>query len=430
MSGTIIRVAIAALLLAAIAAAETGPAGAIEVSGEQLWISARRLDDGRVEVRAESAWRGDQVQPERRYLPANAPVGRWLRSDRILVGWGVTGRIEARRLSDGRTELSFSTWDDYRLLPEERYLPPDAPIGRWLRSSELGFTRDRSIAIATGRFVAVDTSFRHTCGVRETGEVQCWGWDYWGEVDAAEGRFTDVSVSSQHSCGVRETGEVVCWGWSELSAWEVPEGRFTAVGVDWEHTCGLRTTGEIACWGSPYDDRTNVPAGRFTAVSVGDRNTCGLRETQEILCWGAEETGVNEVPGGQFNAVTVGFRHACGLRETGEATCWGEDGSNYLGMPDTRFTALAAGVGFTCGLLLDGAVRCWGGHRWDSESPTARFRAVSAGGNHACGLQETGAIVCWGEVPIGRGSETDSRSPIECFGVNIAPVCWWDEGEN
>ena len=49
-----------------------------------------------------------------------------------------SGRIVARRLADGRTEIGWQPDDgDERVLPQQRYFPADATVDRWLRSAEI-----------------------------------------------------------------------------------------------------------------------------------------------------------------------------------------------------------------------------------------------------------------------------------------------------
>ena len=100
------------------------------------WISARRLSDGRTEL----SWvlsGGERILPRSRYLPVDARVGRWLRSSPIEVGGVEVGRIEARLLAGGRIEFGFTPTGGERILPASRFLAVDAEVGRWLRSSEI-----------------------------------------------------------------------------------------------------------------------------------------------------------------------------------------------------------------------------------------------------------------------------------------------------
>ena len=99
-------------------------------------IVARRLADGRIE----SSWLpagGERVLPQQRYFPVTAQVDRWLRSSAIELHGVEIGRIEARLLPDGRIEFVFTPTGGQRILPPSRYFPADAAIGRWLRSAEI-----------------------------------------------------------------------------------------------------------------------------------------------------------------------------------------------------------------------------------------------------------------------------------------------------
>lgn len=63
-----------------------------------------------------------------------------------------------------------------------------------------------------GRFSTVSVGARQSCGLRETGEVECWGENEYGQMDAPSERFTQVSVGEGSTCGLTEAGGVHCWG--------------------------------------------------------------------------------------------------------------------------------------------------------------------------------------------------------------------------
>ena len=100
----------------------------------------------------------------------------------------------------------------------------------------------------------------HTCGLRETGVVECWGSNWYGQADAPAGRFSVVSAGDRHTCGLRETGAVECWGANRNGQTDAPAGRFSTVSADWYHSCGLRETGAVECWGWNGYGLTDVPA--------------------------------------------------------------------------------------------------------------------------------------------------------------------------
>ena len=101
-------------------------------------ITARRLDDGRVEFAFRPSG-GARIFPEQRYVPADAASNSWLVSSDVTHVDATLGRIIARRLDDGRMEFGFRVAGGDELLPHLRFVPA-VTSGGWLRSSELSFS--------------------------------------------------------------------------------------------------------------------------------------------------------------------------------------------------------------------------------------------------------------------------------------------------
>ena len=101
-------------------------------------ITARRLDDGRVEFAFRPSG-GARIFPEQRYVPADAELNNWLVSSDVTHVDATLGRIIARRLDDGRMEFGFRVAGGDELLPHLRFVPA-VTSGAWLRSSELSFS--------------------------------------------------------------------------------------------------------------------------------------------------------------------------------------------------------------------------------------------------------------------------------------------------
>ena len=422
------RAAIAALTalaaVAAIVAADFAPPASAQSEDESAGrIVARRLDDGRVEF----GWQpsgGSRVLPTQRYFPADITHNRWLRSSPVEVDNEAIGRIEARQLDDGRIEFAFTPTDGERILTDARYFPTSARPNRWLRSTEITIG-------APVPFIAVSAGHRHTCGLRESGAIECWGDNRSGQTDtrARFSPFITVSAGRTHTCGIRESGEMRCWGANQYGASVHPQGReFTAVSANRFYTCGLlRDSGEIECFGQIPNSPMHIPpAGSFSAVAVGgDAYACGIAETLgtvapdtspsgEIECWGANYyVNTNTPAGSDFTAVSAGFKHACGLRENGTIECWGDIDQDWgqTNAPAGRFTAVSIGSAHACGLRENGAIECWGANANDygqTNAPDGSFTAVSAGGLHTCAIRDDGVIVCWGDNREGQAtSPTD-----------------------
>ncbi len=101
-----------------------------------LRVIARLLEDDRVAHGVELS-NGLRILPDARHTDASHSVGRWSVSSAVQVGGSEVGMIRARRLNDGRIELAFLAVTGETLLPDVRFVPADAPVGEWLRSGEI-----------------------------------------------------------------------------------------------------------------------------------------------------------------------------------------------------------------------------------------------------------------------------------------------------
>ena len=103
-------------------------------------IVARRLRDGRTELgwqqRANGVW-GERILPSRRYFPPAPTIGRWLPSSAVSVEGIEIGHIEARLRRDGGIELAFTPTGGERFLPFENYIPSNVAVGSWRHTSEI-----------------------------------------------------------------------------------------------------------------------------------------------------------------------------------------------------------------------------------------------------------------------------------------------------
>ena len=360
----------------------------VEVEGEAIGrINARLLDDGRIEF-AFTPTDGERILTDARYFPVDARPNRWLRSTEITIsaapaaGFVAISGACAIRAGSGAIECWDYGWT--RVNPEtgereeiDRIDPP------------------------AGRFTAVAVGYSHACAIRAgSGAIECWGkniWDRWnpdteereeintGQTDAPAGSFTAVAVGSRHTCAIRDTGELACWGsneWTEpgniYNAGQAtpPAGRFTAVSASGGYNCAIRESDSaIECWGGGFWVET--PAGSFSAVSTGFQHACAIHAVSgAIECWGYDwNLMVQRTPqAGSFTAVSTGQSHTCAIRaESGAIECWGYYGERWN--PDT-------------------------GEREEIRSappPAGSFSAVSAGGGYTYAIRaESGAIECWG----------------------------------
>ena len=61
--------------------------------------------------------------------------------------------------------------------------------------------------------------------------------------------FVRIASGEYHTCGVKEDGDVACWGLNDDNQATPKRGAFERISAGLLHTCGLRTDSTIACWG-------------------------------------------------------------------------------------------------------------------------------------------------------------------------------------
>lgn len=327
-----------------------------------------------------------------------------------------------------------------------------------------------------GTWIAVAAAWNHTCGVRSTGAVYCWGRDEVGQLgdDALAGGesaspvqvsgvsgATSVATGPWHSCAVTDQGNVMCWGLPGWTGTGVASGSTATVTVPGitdavriaagnYQTCALRSTGEVACWG--YIDGealTPAPLGDLddvTSIDAKHLSACATLTTGALVCWypyDADPTP-EPIPGvaGAID-VAVGAFHTCVVHSTSQVSCWGSNTKGQLGNGTTESSgvpvvvsglddavAVDAGSDSTCALRATGQVVCWGdnerGQFGDGTQGSATVPSVVQGvddatglshsGLHGCALREGGALSCWGFNYWGQVGDGTNRN------IKLSPI--------
>ena len=300
----------------------------------------------------------------------------------------------------------------------------------------------------------ITTGHRHSCALRQTGTITCWGYNEDGQL--GDGTTSDSSVpvevlnitdatqittGSAHSCALRQTGTITCWGWNE-------DGQL-----------GDGTTSDSSV---PVEVLNITDA---TQITTGSHHSCALRQTGTITCWGWNEYGQlgdgtyssSSVPVEVLNItdatqITAGGEHSCALRQTGTITCWGYNEYGQLGDGTTSYyssvpvevlnitdaTQITAGRWHSCALRQTGTITCWGYNEYGQlgDGTTSYYSSVpvevlnitdatqiTAGRWHSCALRQTGTITCWGDNEdgqLGDGTTSDSRVPVEVLNITDA----------
>ncbi|MGH2958502.1 MAG: RCC1 domain-containing protein, partial [Solirubrobacterales bacterium] len=160
-----------------------------------------------------------------------------------------------------------------------------------------GDTSTAAPVVVSGLTLATQISSGHarTCALRQGGDVVCWGDGSFGVLGngttdtlaatpVSVTGLTDavaVSVGGSHTCAVRETGSIACWGYNHLG--QLGDGstatastpvavtgisNATAVAAGAGHTCALLETGVVTCWGDGRYGQTGIPFPNFYATAV------------------------------------------------------------------------------------------------------------------------------------------------------------------
>ena len=338
------------------------------------------------------------------------------------------------------------------------------PAGRY---SDLRYTVDYPSNPGYGRadppegtFVDLSAGAFRTCGVRTSGEIECWGDDYG---DPPAGRFVKVDVwdggNTGNACAVAADASLRCWSTFAESGYlfeeygydnnfgqdHPPAGAFVDVSVAQRFACGLRTDGDAVCWGDntghTYEGWSDVwpsgalevPEGPFVEVHAG-HPPCGLRPSGEFVCWSSlahevvrqghpfwDERLVAVAPGWgtiedyhRSEADLFPYDFVCGIRSDSTLAC-----STYHGDPTDEFVQVDRTAGSVCALRADRSIACFNLTNIRRpelpDPPPGEFTHIAVGAYHACAIRVAGTVACWGE-------NSNKPLPDRCPGDVPCPV--------
>ncbi len=338
---------------------------------------------------------------------------------------------------------------------------------------------------ATARLIGSKiSSWYHSCVIK-AGDLYCWGQNDFGQLGNGVKSFAEkkqlvtppvdangltvgsswiaVATGQSHTCGIRNSGDMFCWGAAgggqlgvgDSTASILPpqqvntpailvaaneKANWTQVTAGRYYTCGIhRTTsggGQLFCWGRNDSDQLGIvqpsppltiaiqpepvtlgndSANNWVEVKAGSRHTCGIRQQtlgSTLWCWGERRSGklgdnnssltpltllqpnqvVSTLNGGinfdlDWSSVALGKYHTCGIRGTSNTLwCWGSNGSGQLGSV-TDGSGSNLRVSFVPFQVLP---------------PSADWLKVFANNLQTCGIKTTGETFCWGKNESGE----------------------------
>lgn len=138
--------------------------------------------------------------------------------------------------------------------------------------------------------VAIDAGGFHTCAIRQSGQVVCWGAN-------TEGQLGDGSMTNRNTW-VNATGVTAA----------------TKVSGHHGHSCAV-SGGQLKCWGA--NDESQLGDGQT------HQSCSGLDCSTSAITLGSPIATVADVG--------TGYSHTCAIRPSGQAYCWGLEDNGRLG---------------------------------------------------------------------------------------------------
>ncbi len=191
--------------------------------------------------------------------------------------------------------------------------------------TKTGRTTPVNVVGLAGGVIAVSGGGLHTCALTATGGVKCWGWNTTGQLGdgTTTDRLTPVDVSGltggaaaidaggHHTCTLTLSGGVQCWGWNY--AGQLGDGTFRTIRLTPVTVSGL--------------------SGEVVRLSTGYAYSCAITDLGGAQCWGANSgqlgdgtttsrltpVGVSGLAGGAV-ALETGTNHTVALLEPGPAS--------------------------------------------------------------------------------------------------------------
>lgn len=372
----------------------------------------------------------------------------------------------------------------------------------------------------------------HACALSESGRVICWGDSTYGALGNGDtedylrgarhvkGIYDAIQVAvgldGVHTCALRATGQVLCWGEgangrlgyggtanqdAPVAVSGISNAILVTAGMDF--SCALLSSGEVRCWGyggsgrlgrgsSSSSDTPVAVVGGETGdptlqnviyLSAGEQHTCALLGDGRAVCWGEgldgrrcdDHVGNSDVPtyvhgldnAGTCNAadqsgclaniqlldagedVTLfihdgGLVSSCGNDTAGENGQAANGGAGYprrvsdVGGAGTLDDARWISMGYDhgCAVRDSGEALCWGQDGYgrlgddgmsagNQSAPvvvagSADYAQISAGRDFTCGQHVDGTVRCWGQAgqgQIGDGDYLDREAPTPVAGA-------------
>ena len=150
-------------------------------------------------------------------------------------------------------------------------------------------------------YVDVTAGANHTCAVRTSGIVDCWGSDSHGQSSVPMQLRVEFDPPSQPAV-IGPDGQLT-------TLEEARQGRFHSIEAGENYICAINAEGGALCWGA------NIGANPSAVETVSDAGVGGTGETAvtSMSIEAGYAAGQEYPPAGEYSQISAGCWHACAL---------------------------------------------------------------------------------------------------------------------
>ena len=185
--------------------------------------------------------------------------------------------------------------------PHPAHRPPLAPEAASTNGDRGGSDSDGAPE-SKHMYVDVTAGANHTCAVRTSGIVDCWGSNSHGQRSVPM-QLRLVPVEEPQQAVIAPNGQLTTLA-------PARQGRFHSVEAGENYTCAINAEGGALCWGASIGAN---PSAAETDSDVGTGGTGETAVTSLGFFGGAYAAGQEYPPAGEYTQISAGRWHACAL---------------------------------------------------------------------------------------------------------------------
>jgi alpha-tubulin suppressor-like RCC1 family protein len=194
--------------------------------------------------------------------------------------------------------------------------------------------------------IAVTAGRDYACALLASGSISCWGGNYfgmlgrntitpWGTPNSTAVNVSNISTAvavmagTYHTCALLSDNTVQCWGYNYYGQLGNNSGTNSSIPV-------------------PVSNISSA-----TALAIGDSHSCVLLSDHSVQCWGNNmwgQLGNNSIINssipvpvsniGNAASISSGSSSVCAKTSLGSVQCWGNNGTGQLGIGTSNTSTL------------------------------------------------------------------------------------------